>query len=39
MDGNISFDYNDVTSKTGVDAIVDVVLVGEESYWNGNTII
>ncbi len=39
MDGNINFDYNDATSKTSIDSIVDVNLVGAESYWNGNTAI
>ena len=39
MDGNIDFDYNDKTSKTGVNAYIDVTLKGADSYWTGNTVI
>lgn len=39
MDGNIDFNYDEGTSKTGVDAYIDVTLAGEDSYWTGNTVI
>ena len=39
MDGNIDFDYNEKTSKTGVNAYIDVTLKGTDSYWTGNTVI
>lgn len=39
MDGNIDFDYNEKTSKTGVNAYIDVTLKGADSYWTGNTVI
>lgn len=39
MTGNINFNYNEATSKTAVDAKVNVDLVGEESFWTGNTIV
>ena len=39
MDGDIAFDYNEDTSKTSIDALVDVTLNGSASYWNGNTVI
>lgn len=38
MDGDISFDYHKNTSGTKIDALVDVTLSGDESYWNGNTV-
>ena len=39
IDGNIDFDYNEKTSKTGVNAYIDVTLKGADSYWTGNTVI
>ena len=39
MNGDIDFDYNKPTSGTSVDATVDVTLNGEESVWNGNTVV
>lgn len=39
IDGNIKFDYNKLTSDTGVDATIDITLTGADSYWNGNTLI
>lgn len=39
IDGDINFGYNDSTSGTPVDALVNVVLAGADSYWNGNTIV
>ncbi len=39
MDGDINFTYHEGTSKTNIDALVDVTLAGEKSYWNGNTIV
>lgn len=38
MDGDISFDFHKATSGTKIDALVDVTLSGDESYWNGNTV-
>lgn len=39
MIGDISFDYDAVTSGTPIDANVNVVLAGAESVWTGNTVI
>ena len=39
LNGNISFDYEQTTSGTPVDATVNVKLTGENSYWNGNSQI
>ena len=39
LDGNIKFDYDVETSKTAVDASVLINLTGENSYWNGNTLV
>ena len=38
MNGNLDFNYN-ASSGTKVDAIVDVTLSGEDSWWNGNASI
>lgn len=37
--GDIVFDYDKPTSATGVDADVQINLVGEGSSWTGNTVI
>ncbi len=37
LDGDINFNYDQATSGTSVDAIVDVTLSGTESYWIGNS--
>lgn len=39
IDGDIVFSYDHDTSKTNVNANVDLTLVGADSYWNGNTAI
>ena len=39
LDGNIKFDFDEETSKTSVDATVDVNLTGADSYWKGNTLV
>lgn len=39
LNGDINFNYNDATSKTGVDAIVNVNLNGAGSSWTGNTLV
>ena len=39
LDGNVKFDYDENTSKTSVDATVDMNLTGAESYWKGNTLV
>lgn len=39
MNGNLDFNFHDETSGTKVDAIVDVTLSGEDSWWNGNASI
>lgn len=39
MDGNIDFDYEKKTSNSPIDANINVVLNGSDSYWNGNTIM
>ncbi len=36
LNGDIDFTYNESTSGTKVDAIVDVTLSGVDSYWVGN---
>ena len=38
LEGNINFNYDQVTSGTVIDSTVDMNLSGEDSYWNGNTI-
>ncbi|MBR1380752.1 MAG: autotransporter domain-containing protein [Alphaproteobacteria bacterium] len=38
MDGNIDFNYHDKTSKTSIDAVINVTLAGADSYWTGNTV-
>ena len=39
LNGDINFNYDGPTSGTGVNATVDIVLNGKNSYWNGNTFI
>lgn len=39
IDGDIVFSYDGDTSKTNVNANIDITLVGSDSYWNGNTSI
>lgn len=39
IDGDIDFNYDQTTSGTSVDAIVDVVFAGADSYWTGNTVV
>ena len=38
MEGNLNFNYDENTSKTTVDATVDVTLSGKDSFWNGNVV-
>ena len=39
MLGDINFNYNEKTSGSPVNATIDVNLVGEESFWKGNTVV
>lgn len=39
LDGDIAFDYNGPTSRTGINADVNINLNNADSYWNGNTLI
>ena len=39
IDGNINFNYDEETSKTSVNAFVDINLSGSDSYWTGNTLV
>ena len=39
IEGDINFNYHEATSKTGVDATVNLNLTGADSYWNGNTTV
>ena len=39
LNGDIDFNYDEKTSRTGVDADVLVNLSGAESYWNGNATV
>ncbi len=39
MDGDINFNFDKNTSGTSIDAIVDIVLNGENSRWTGNTVV
>lgn len=39
MDGDINFNYHEATSKTSIDALVDVTFAGADSYWTGNTVV
>ncbi|MDE6250588.1 MAG: autotransporter domain-containing protein [Alphaproteobacteria bacterium] len=39
INGDIEFNYDQATSGTSVDATVDVVLSGADSYWTGNTVV
>ncbi len=39
MMGNINFNYDDTTSRTPIDAFVNIVFAGTDSIWTGNTII
>ncbi|MBO4672623.1 MAG: YadA-like family protein [Alphaproteobacteria bacterium] len=39
MDGNIDFNFDENSSNTPINALVDVTLNGTESYWNGNTVV
>ena len=39
IDGNINFNYDEKTSKTSVNAFVDINLSGSDSYWTGNTLV
>lgn len=39
MKGNINFNYDEETSRSTIDAYVNVNLNGAESYWEGNTIM
>ncbi len=36
LNGNISFDYSDSTSRSVIDAYVNLQLNGNNSYWTGN---
>ena len=37
--GNVNFSYHEATSRTGIDAVVNINLNGKESFWEGNTYI
>lgn len=37
--GNVKFDYDGKTSGTAVDATVDINLTGEDSVWEGNSLV
>lgn len=39
MDGNLAFDYYGANSGSEIDAKVNVVLNGADSYWTGNTVV
>ena len=39
MDGNLAFDYYGANSGSGIDAKINVILNGTDSYWNGNTLV
>ena len=39
LEGNVKFDFDENTSKTSVDATVDMNLTGADSYWKGNTLV
>ncbi len=39
MLGDINFNYIEKTSDSPVNATIDVNLVGEESFWKGNTVV
>lgn len=39
INGNIDFNYNNTDSGSTVNAVVDVTLKGEDSVWNGNTVM
>ena len=39
MLGDINFNYKEKTSDSPVNATIDVNLVGEESFWKGNTVV
>ena len=37
INGDISLDYSDSTSRSAIDAYVNLTLNGSDSYWTGNT--
>lgn len=39
LNGNINFNYDEYTSKTGVNADLTINLSTADSYWNGNTLV
>ena len=39
LNGNINFNYDEDTSKTGVNADLTINLSTADSYWNGNTLV
>ena len=39
MKGDINFNYDEETSKTGVNAVILVRLSGENSFWEGNSLV
>ncbi len=39
LNGDINFNYNKATSGTGVNADVNINLVGAQSSWTGNTLV
>ncbi len=39
MDGDVNFSYYSENSGSLIDAYVNVTLAGEQSYWNGNSVV
>lgn len=39
IDGNLNFNYDEETSGTSVNAIINLNLSGSNSYWKGNTLV
>lgn len=39
MDGNVDFNFDENSSNTPINAFVNVTLNGQDSYWNGNTVV
>lgn len=39
INGNMNFNYDHASSRTGVNAVIDVNLNGSDSYWKGNTLV
>lgn len=39
MFGDINFNYDEETSRSSIDAFIDVTLAGADSVWTGNTVV